>query len=202
MTKLYKVTAAVPFPVGQDEVHMYYRLEGSEVLRVGDTVSSDEGLPKPTSIDDVSSEREYQFYDMGVSQVMDALQGLLSGQDRSGKSQRQWQALKEQVWQLQDLAETCAELSKVDITGNRWWYRTDGETGKVVLFQLTGDERELVLEGDFGSDSEKNEFAKTFANLINLAQEAGQCLKARSIAEDLFCAIRSRVSTKGYKAED
>lgn len=199
MTRALKVKAAVPFPIGHDQTVVYYAFEESDALEVGQTVylsDPEAKLEKPVSIDDIGNQRELGFYDMGVHQVVEAMQELLEGQGRSGVSQRQWQLLKEQVWQLQDLAETCKDLENVEEGSDRWWYRIDGETGGVVLFQLSGEERELRVGGEFSNDEEKNVFAKRIANLINLSQEAQQCLKARSMAQTLFQSVKNRVADR------
>lgn len=203
MTRTLKVKSVVPFPVGRDEVHMYYRFEECDELEVGQVVHLAEPEPAVDEsivcIEQASSKRELDFYDLGTSETMDAMASLLSGQSRDGVSQRQWQMLKEQVWQLQDLAETCKDLENVNAGSGQWWYRIDGATGNVVLFQLSGEERELIVGGVFDNDLQKGEFAKTIATLINLSQEAHHSLKARSMAKSLFESVRKRGKDKSVE---
>ena len=194
MTKKYKVLHKAPFPVGQDTTICYYAFEGDPGLEVGQEVELNLIVPDRVSLDEAETPRDLSFYDLGTSDVMSAMQRLLKGQGRDGVSQRQWQALKEQVWQLQDLADTCAELEKLDVDTARWWYRIDGETGNVVLFKLDGVEQELTVGGEFSSDEDKNSFAKGIANLINLSQDIRHSLKARVLAQNLFYSVRRKAS--------
>lgn len=197
MTKKYKVSHKAPFPIGQDETIVYYSFEKDPNLSVGQEVDISKVPDDVVSIDGAETVRELGFYDLGSSDVMDAMQRLLTGQGRDGVSQRKWQALKEQVWQLQDLADTCAELETLEVDSNRWWYRIDGRTGNIVLFSLGTDERELVLGGSFGSDAEKASFAKGIANLINLSQAIRHSLKARVLAQSLFYSVKVRARDTG-----
>lgn len=194
MTKKFKVSHKVPFPVGRDSVVYYYAFEEDPGLEAGDQVELVTVVPDRVSIDEAETSRDLSFYDFGTSDVMSAMQRLLKGQGRDGVSQRQWQALKEQVWQLQDLADTCAELEKLDVDTARWWYRIDGSTGSVVLFKLDGEEKELTVGGEFDSDEDKNSFAKGLANLINLSQDIRHSLKARVLAQNLFYSVRKKAA--------
>jgi hypothetical protein len=190
MTKKYKVANKVPFPVAQDKVFYYYVFEEDPGLAVGQEVEITKVVPDMVSIDSAETPRDLGFYDLGSSDVMEAMQRLLKGQGRDGVSQRKWQALKEQVWQLQDLADTCADLEKLEVDPNHWWYRIDGRTRDIVLFSLGGSEREMILEGDFESDEEKTSFAKGISTLINLSQDIRHSLKARVIAQNLFYNVK------------
>lgn len=191
MTKAYKVSAVAPFPVGRDSKIVYYAFEEDPGFEVGQEVLLKPD-PQEITLDAVQTQRELAFYDMGVEELISALQRLLSSTSRAGVSQRKWQLLKEQIWQLQDLSETCSELAKADASTDRWWYRIDGATGKVVLFQLAGADRELVVEGDFSSDEDRSSFAKSIANLINLAQDARCSIRAREMAQSLFQSVSAR----------
>ena len=203
MTRTLKVKAAVPFPISRDRAVMYYAFEEDQELEVGQVVHLDEPeVPEPNPeedvfcLDQIETRRDLGFYDLGVSETMNALAQLLEGGSRDGVSQRRWQMLKEQIWQLQDLQETCKDLEKVEACSDRWWYRIDGDTGKVVLFQLSGQEREIFVGGSFGANEEEERFAKRIATTINLTQEIQSCLRARSMAQDLFQIIRSREASR------
>lgn len=197
MTKAYRVASIVPFPVDRDRTVFYYSFEEDPGLQVGQKVELKPVVEGQVSLDSAQTPRDLGFYDLGTSDVMDAMQRLLKGQGRDGVSQRQWQALKEQVWQLQDLAETCAELETLEVDSARWWYRVDGATGKVVLFQLSGEERELIVDGDFSGDEERSAFAKGIANLMNLSQDIRYSLKARVLAQNLFYSVKRRAGDPG-----
>lgn len=202
MTKKYKVSRKstlpiAPFTIGQEEPIVYYSFERDPNLSVGQEVGISKVPGDVVSVDGAETMRELGFYDLGSSDVMDAMQRLLTGQGRDGVSQRRWQALKEQVWQLQDLADTCAELETLEVDSHHWWYRIDGRTGNIVLFSLGTDERELVLGGSFGSDEEKASFAKGIANLINLSQDIRHSLKARVLAQNLFYSVKVRARDTG-----